>query len=354
MRSPWNASQAGRLAIGLTMLIAVPIDQLHAQSSKPPIVDGRPVAVAITLHINKLYNVDTVTETYLLDGYLAAKWLDPRLATQHDGQNGREVYENEAASEKIASGIWWPTIELLNSIRGREVANKRIVIDERGRVMYNERFHATLMSNMDFRKYPFDTQTFTLQIESFSYDAQEMVFVRPQAFPNALSEMPLEEWTILEKRTFVSQSQYEHLEDDAPVHFSRYNLEVRAKRKPGYFLSQFFLPLMLIIASSWVVFWISDFNQQLSISFTLMLTVVAFNFFTSTLLPRLPYNTFIETVITSGYVAIALSIVAVMILQMAIQRNHSVLARKLTALYRWGFPGGYLIFFMLLVLIVLV
>jgi hypothetical protein len=58
----------------------------------------------------------------------------------------------------------------------------------------------------------------------------------------------------------------------------------------------------MIVVASWIVFWISDFGNQLGTAFTLLLTVVAFNFYASTLLPRLPYNTFIEIAIISGYV----------------------------------------------------
>ncbi len=43
---------------------------------------------------------------------------------------------------------------------------------------------------------------------------------------------------------------------------------------------------------------------QLEIGFTLMLTVVAFNFYSASILPKLPYQTFIETAIIVGYVFI--------------------------------------------------
>jgi hypothetical protein len=65
--------------------------------------------------------------------------------------------------------------------------------------------------------------------------------------------------------------------------------------------------------ASFVIFWIRDFGTQIGVGFTLMLTVVAFNFYATSILPELPYQTFIETIIIVGYVFIFLGILAVII-----------------------------------------
>ena len=119
------------------------------------------------------------------------------------------------------------------------------------------------------------------------------------------------------------------------------SIEIRATRRPGYFLWQFFLPLGLIVAASWLVFWIHDFSDQLATTFTLMLTVVAFNFYTATLLPRLPYNTFIETVIISGYVCIFLTIVAILLAHVIGLKWSDTAAKRVLASCRTLFPLGY-------------
>ncbi len=55
------------------------------------------------------------------------------------------------------------------------------------------------------------------------------------------------------------------------------------------------MPLLLIVAISWAVFWMDyeDMNlaDRMSVSFTSVLTVVAFDFVSSDSLPKLSYAT---------------------------------------------------------------
>lgn len=334
------------LMLLLIVLLASRTNPVRAQVIGPPSTEGAPVEVALTIVITKIYGIDTIDETYKIDGYLMANWLDPRLVfDSQEGQSRQLLYENDIASEELGTGIWWPTLEFINIIGEPTLPNKRVIIDENGTVSYNERFVGTFTSDMDFRKFPFDTQYFRIQIESFSYDINEVFFVKPRVFTGDIDESILIEWVIRDQaQPSISSHTYPHHGKT----YSRFNLAVKASRKPGYFLWQFFLPLFLIIVTSWVVFWISDFSNQLSTAFTLMLTVVAFNFFTSTLLPRLPYNTFIEIVIISGYVNLFLTIISVLMGHILAVRGKESAGQRLAVNCRWLFPLGYVVSMFLL------
>ena len=83
--------------------------------------------------------------------------------------------------------------------------------------------------------------------------------------------------------------------------------------------------------SSWVIFWIKSYTDQLNIGFTLLLTVVAFNFFSNSLLPKLPYNTFLESVIILSYISITSSIILLVY-------RKTVKKKKLLLYFKLGFP----------------
>ena len=52
-----------------------------------------------------------------------------------------------------------------------------------------------------------------------------------------------------------------------------------ARRYPGYFISKVILPLIFIVAMSWVVFWIDpESGTRVSVSVTAMLTLIAYRF----------------------------------------------------------------------------
>ena len=169
---------ARMLVIG--MLVLVHGSPAHGQSVPTPAT--RPVPVQVTLNVNKIYNIDSVNQTYEIDGYLVLLWTDDRLTfvPDEDGQSLR-TYENDAALDEMGPAIWWPSIEFINVVGERDVPSRRLVVNSDGRIVYNERFYGTFTSEMDFRRFPFDTQDFVVQIESFSYDASEVEFVAGDA-----------------------------------------------------------------------------------------------------------------------------------------------------------------------------
>jgi hypothetical protein len=305
-------------------------------SAPPPPAGENPTRVLVEVNVNKIFAISELNETYVLDGYLTAQWMDSRNPKPKYSKTAYLDYLDDNAESVLGSSIWWPYFEFINTTGIREVQNRRLRVYRDGRVIYTERFRATFTSEMDFGRYPFDRQYFSVAIESYPYDTGSVIFENGEHADNQLE--PIVEWDVEEPRSRIESRCFEDLE--GRQQYSRYTLVVEAQRRPDYFYYQFFLPLLLIISSSWIVFWLRSLSDQLTIAFTLMLTVVAFNFFTSTLLPRLPYNTFIENAVLSGYVSIFAAIVAVVI-------HHATAARfgrvsdVLFRACRWLFPVVY-------------
>ncbi len=339
------------LAIGLILLTSS--STAHTQSVPPP-TDSLPVQVQVTVNINKIDNIDSVEQTYQMDGYLVLLWTDDRLTSLFDGSEpSRRMYENDVASEAMGASIWWPTIEFINVVGVRDVPNKRLEVHSDGRVIYNERFFATFTSEMDFRRFPFDTQDFYVQIESFSYDASEVAFVAGtpalEGAGAAVAGEAAETWLFDSPTANISVVNYPHLlEANGSAAYSRYKYTVSADRNPSSFVWQLFLPLFLIIGTSFFVLWISDITDQLATSFTLMLTVVAYNFYVSDLLPQLPYTTFIEATITSGYVTIVGIIALTLFAHVTETRGREALAGHVTRVARRVVVPAYCVSLVLL------
>ncbi|WP_303278190.1 hypothetical protein [Flavivirga aquimarina] len=303
----------------------------------------QPVKITPKIQINKIYGINTLNETYTIDGYFVASWFDERNIVKKKNSN-KIIYENQVADEKIGKEIWVPAFEFINVVGKRNTVNKQLIIRPDGNVTYNERFNAVFTTSMDFKKFPFDRQCFSIQLEAFSYDDKSLVFERSNdAIISINKEMP-EEWLIYNERKYVSKKEYSHLSTDGrPVEFSRYNIEINAKRKIRYYLWQFIFPLFLIISISWSVFWIPDLSDQLATNFTLMLTVVAFNFHTSNILPNLPYSTFIESLITIGYLSIFISILIIILGHSIAAKSKKISNQKLMGYCKYLFPCGFLL-----------
>jgi hypothetical protein len=317
--------------------------------------EKEPLEVSVNLRINKIYNINSVQETYQIDGYFLYTWKDEQaISYLKDSSANSIIFENDKAPELIKSNLWIPAFELINVQGSIETPNIRIEIYSDGTIEYEERFFATCSTNMDFKKFPFDSQIYQVAVEAFSYGNKKIIFKNPKLFlEQDYSNYLGEDWQFISSDASVSTKKYEYM--DANVNseknlYSRVIFEVKAKRLSGYYEWQVLFPLLIIILASFSIFWIKEFGSQIGVGFTLMLTVVAFNFYSASILPKLPYNTFIEYVIIVGYIFIFLGILAVII-------NHRINGEEnkehkipLLKYFRYGFPLVYTIIMIVLYL----
>ncbi|QHI37364.1 Cys-loop ligand-gated ion channel [Kordia antarctica] len=292
--------------------------QLFARQHHTISTEKEPLEVSVNLRINKIYNINSVQETYQIDGYFMYTWKNEEaISYLKDSTANSIVFENDKARELINSDLWIPAFELINVQGSREVPNIRIEIYSDGIIEYEERFFATCSTNMDFKKFPFDSQVYQVAIEAFSYGSKKIVFTNPKLFLEKDHEDYLgEDWEFVNSDAHVVTKTYKYMDDSINSEknsYSRVIFEIKAQRLSGYYEWQVLFPLLIIILASFSIFWIKEFGSQIGVGFTLMLTVVAFNFYSASILPKLPYNTFIEYVIIVGYIFIFLGIVAVII-----------------------------------------
>ena len=320
----------------------------EGRSFKKEHKSSNPLVVSVSIHLNKIYDINSVNKTYMIDAYLVLSWHDASIPDWiHRNNETNIIYENE----KFPETIMVPSFEFINILGNREIINKQLIVNPDNTLIYNERFHGRFTSDMDFHKYPNDKQCFTIQLESFSMEKKDLVFTNPQLFPKVLDPSYFEEWKILGKKDYVNQIVYHHLSTNKKGEvFSRCNFEIFAQRKIEYYIWKVMLPIGILVVASWLVFWVKDFANQLNISFTLMLTMVTFNFYTSSLLPTLPYNTFIELIIISGYISIFLTLITV-IFTYAYSKNHKATIR-INTFFKLFFPLLYILYITICILVI--
>nr|WP_321981604.1 hypothetical protein [uncultured Cohaesibacter sp.] len=337
----WTATYK-KLIAGIFYFMLFCVLSASGYAEPPASSDSKPetTKASIAININKIYELNELNETYVIDGYLVSSWKDVRLHDRIEkGELSPDVYENGAIDALISNGLRIPAIEFINVVGSRTIANRQVSLSEDGGVLYNERFQATFSTPMDFRKFPFDSQTLTVQLESFSYDKKQFEFVHPKVYPELVGMEMLAEWNIVDKQVFISDQDYSHLsEDGSKTEFSRYNLQFKLERKCDYYVWNFMLPLILIITSSWCVFWVDDFLTNISIAFTLMLTVVAFTFQATSLLPRLPYTTFMGMLTILGYLSIFASMVVIVAAELLERKSETFDKAKLMRGSRLLYP----------------
>nr|ACY24742.1 molybdopterin-guanine dinucleotide biosynthesis protein A [uncultured organism] len=106
-----------------------------------------PINVRLSLNINKIYDIRPVDESFNVDAYLGADWLDIRagVLVPHDKNY---ITLEDAHVDEWHEHVWIPSLEIINVLGPKDISNKRLIIYKDGRVFYNERFNATLQSSI--------------------------------------------------------------------------------------------------------------------------------------------------------------------------------------------------------------
>jgi len=125
--------------------------------------------------------------------------------------------------------------------------------------------------------------------------------------------------------------------------FSNINYEIRIQRQSGYYLWKIFLTVIIIVSLTWVVFWMSDerLGRRAGVSSSGILTVIAYQFVTTSTLPRVSYLTVADLVMTVSIITIAATMVVSVFVDRIDFENQAGKLRVDRAC-RWIFPLAYL------------
>jgi hypothetical protein len=293
--------------------------------------------VAINLFISDILSIDEKEETFEVDGFLSAEWVDSRLAfDQEEFGYPWKTYRNEMVTKKLEEDIWWPDLYLVYSKGNRRIINSFIEVYPDGLVHYEERFEANIKQPFFLEGFPFDSHVLDLTISTFSYTDYEVVF--SSEYELEPFEWETNEWIITDTGTLTAETR-----NGYP--YATYTIGI--SRLPWFYVSKFVLPLVLIITISWAVFWMDyasvSIADRVEISLTSVLTVVAFDFVSSEFLPKLSYFTKLDLIMIISYVLLSLTILETLLCYIFTKTGAQIKARRIDLLSRIAFPAVYYI-----------
>ena len=302
----------------------------------PPNSNG-PTRVDIGLYVIDISNVNAVENTYRLEGSIDLVWCDPRLRTNSQEKRDR-IYLEEDADVKIKR-IWWPSVTFVNAVGEYFKKNEELIIFANGTVQYKEKFSVELKSFFNLTKFPFDAQTLQVAIESFAWDENYIKLNGNEQKIGFNPNLNLPEWEIGDIETQIEQN----LEVRSNVPFSKFLMQIKLIRKPGFYLWKVLIPLIILVIISWSVFWMVEESlaDRISFSLTGILTVVAYQFLISENLPNISYLTLMDAILSLSFVAIALTVAENIVVDWLNTENLKFLAIKVDRICQFAFPTVY-------------
>lgn len=334
--APPNAAGDSPAACGKVAYARVGLGE-GGDASTPPNPDG-PTIVGVGIFVNQLRAIDAVREQYTFIGHLRAVWCDPRLAFDPAVEGATEkVYIGEEATRRQGD-IWLPGGFPANRAGALTITEQILRVASDGTLYNNLNVHVELHAGFDLRSFPFDRQKLELVLESFRWNASEMVMVSDISTTGFAADFSLQEWTVdgvsSRAETFVSEN------SGAPT--SRFILSVDITRRPGFYLWKVMLPILIIVALSWSVFWMTDerLPGRSRITATGVLTVVAYQFVIADGLPRISYLTLLDAMVLISFCLLSVTLLQSMLVSHYFDRDGAK-AKRIDRVSRWAFPLIY-------------
>lgn len=298
-----------------------------------------PLEVGIGIKIDQIVNVDQKSENYGAVAVIRAEWTDPALAFDAGafGRNYRIFQPDALADYAKSAGAVIPVFVIQNQQSNRWIHQSAAGVRSDGHVVYVEKSSLTLQAPyFDFRKYPFDTQRF--QFEVASVLPAEFVSYYPLNDHSGLGDLlGEEEWILGNARLIKSNAEGISGNDSDQI-----TLVFEGSRHITYYLIRVFLPMLVLIAVSWSVFFLDEYRKRIEISGANLLVFVAFNWAISADLPKLGYLTFLDFILQWMFLATGAVIVFNVVLRRLKLAGRETLARKLdNYALKWIYPIGY-------------
>lgn len=285
--------------------------------------NGSATLITIGVRVVDILAIDDVDQTISLDMAVRMTWQDPRLAPL-------------AGCKLETQDVWFPRLFLKNSGRVFSRWPETVAVDEGGQVTYLQRKSGTFASYHNLHNFPFDQQSISLWVVPQEWSASKVQFRIDETFTGVSNLLNISDWEIKGLEARLIEEDLDAF--DQPR--AGFEITIPAQRYIGYYLWKILVPIALIVSMSWCVFWIDpkDFGTQLGLSATSVLTMIAFIFATTNMLPRLGYATILDDYIAAATLFVFLSLLQSLYTGYLTSIDRRARALRVDQISRFAFP----------------
>nr|XP_026648582.1 gamma-aminobutyric acid receptor subunit rho-1 isoform X2 [Zonotrichia albicollis] len=226
--------------------------------SMRPGFGGPAIPVGVDVQVESLDSISEVDMDFTMTLYLRHYWKDERLSFPSTNN------QSMTFDGRLVKKIWVPDMFFVHSkrsfIHDTTTDNVMLRVQPDGKVLYSLRVTVTAMCNMDFSRFPLDTQTCSLEIESWWYN-----------------------------RLYINFTLRRHI---------------------FFFLLQTYFPATLMVMLSWVSFWIDRraVPARVPLGITTVLTMSTIITGVNASMPRVSYIKAVDIYLWVSFVFVFLSV----------------------------------------------
>ncbi len=307
------------------------------------------IPVKVGLKLQQIVNIDQPNEIMNDVGTLKLEWTDPALAYSPDDCNCSTKVYTENDFNKFLTDVkgQWPDFTFFNQQGNRWAQNRLIEIEPNGHVTYLERFSTNFQIDFDWTAFPFDEQDFYLKVDML-FPEDQYVFAPMENFNEIDPNHGEDEFILTDFDTQISD---EVSSTQAPI--SRFTFHFSAPRHLDYYIFRIFVPILLIIAVSYITFFLKDYTRRIEIATGNLLLFIAFSWSLGDNYPRMGYLTFVDAIMAITFLINTLVVVLNVYFKWLEQKDQREKADRLEAPFNYIYPLAYLVSFGLAALLFL-
>ncbi|CAH1776416.1 unnamed protein product [Owenia fusiformis] len=285
--------------------------------------DNKPVTVTVDIRINSISSINELQMDYSVNTYFRQRWTDPRLSFTRFNHSLTLNYNQ-------VERIWVPDTFVSNEKEAKfhdiTTPNRLLRIWPDGKILYSQRLSLKLGCPMDLQYFPVDNQSCAITLESYGYTTRDIILI----------------WTPgtdgVEVAPTISLPEFSvsgFSKGDCTAVYSTGSFTciygmLYLERAIGFYLTQTYIPSILVVILSWVAFWID--NKAVPARVTLsLLTVLTITTQSSGVLGQLPRVSYVKAI--DVWMATCLVFVVGGLLEYALV---NVLSRKVSKYQRIG------------------
>lgn len=284
--------------------------------------------VLVHMELLDLVSINSVEQSFTANFYYELKWQDDSL--KHDGPESRRLNLDE---------IWNPQVQILNQQSIQRTLGLLVEVFPDGSIIYRQRVWGVFSQPLELKNFPFDRQTIAIEMVPTGYTPENIHLIMDNS-SGVPPELTIPDWSLMDWST----ASEDVVLGPAKSRLSRASLEIELKRDAGFFVAKILLPLTLIVFMSWTIFWISPIavGAQISVSVTAMLTLIAFRFSMTSMLPHLSLLTQLDWFVLYLTLLVFISLLESVYTTHLANAEQLEKALRIDRFSRWLFPTLFL------------
>nr|KAG5693731.1 hypothetical protein BaRGS_002114 [Batillaria attramentaria] len=222
---------------------------------------------------------------FTTDLVIEQRWTDDRL----------KFYDLVDASfleldTRMMTHVWVPDLYISNekhaAFHDVTVPNRLMHLHHDGSITYKARLSVTATCYMDLQDYPIDRQLCSLFIQSFAFSTRNLVF--RWALDNAIRtnpKTPLPHFNLIRSEVDACDG------NTTEGNFTCLQVDFHLERYLGFYLLHMYMPTSLVVAVSWLSFWLHPHHvaARTSLGILTVLTITTQATAAASSLPKVSY-----------------------------------------------------------------